>query len=358
MPSPVLLKDGGTARNVGLRLGLSLSLLTGRPLRLMGLVDDSLKPRPGLGPGGLTVATAASAVSKGRVKGELGSGELEFIPGGPPRPGDYHFDVAQLSPSPAPYEPILEMLALPLSVAAGASSLILRGASHSAVAPISEEISAVLLPNWQALGLEMSYSEIAPGFFPMGNGEAEVTVRPAKALRPLKAEEAFRPRRVGVEVVSSQLPVHMAEQALQGALDRLSLHGLEATGNLRRARGGKGQALLVWASDGLLRVGFATLGKRGARPEALALEAVEALMHFLHSNAALPTGLAARLLLTLACASGQSVFTASGPPKPLAAAANVINAFWPATVRLSSPRDSAPLEVRVSGRDWGRAAQV
>ncbi|MCF8032670.1 MAG: hypothetical protein K9K66_06805 [Desulfarculaceae bacterium] len=355
MPPLVVLREGGTARNVGLRLGLSLSLITGRGLSLQGLVDDSLKPRPGLGPGGLTLAMAASAVSKGRVKGEIGSGELEFMPGGLPQPGDYHFDVAQLQPSPAPYSPIFEMLTLPLAVAPGRSNVILRGASHSAIAPTSDEIASVLLPAMRALGMDLAYSEISPGFFPVGGGEAELTVRPATMLKALKAEDAFRPLRVGVEVMTSGLPVHMAEQAMQGAVDRLAIHGFEAVGNLRRARGGKGQALLVWASDGVLRVGFSTLGKRGERPEALALEAVEALMHFLKSGAALPSGQAARLLLSLACASGVSLFTASGPPKPLAAAAGVINTFWPGTVRLSQPRDLAPLEVRVSGRDWGRA---
>ncbi|MCB2228989.1 MAG: hypothetical protein KQH53_20105 [Desulfarculaceae bacterium] len=350
----VLLKEGGAARNVGLRLGLSLSLITGLGVKLMGLVDDSLKPRPGLGAGGLTVANAASAVSRGRLKAEIGSGELEFIPGGPPQAGEYHFDVAQLEPSFAPYTPILELLALPLAVAPGRSNVILRGASHAVGAPTSDEIASVLLPNLRALGLNLGYSEISPGFFPAGGGEAELTVRPAVVLQTIKAEEPFRALRVGVEMMTSDLPVHMAEQALQGAIDRLAIHGFEATGNLRRARGGKGQSLLVWASDGILRVGFSTLGKRGGRPEALALEAVEAMMHFLHSEAALPTGLAARMLLPLACASGLSLFTASGPPKPMAAAAGVINAFWPGTVRLFQPHPASPLEVRVTGRDWGR----
>ena len=353
LPPLVVLKDGGNARNIGLRLGLSLSLITGRGVLLSGLVDDSLKPRPGLGPGGMTLAMAASAVSRGRVKGEVGSGDLEFTPGGLPQAGDYHFDVAQVQPSPAPYTPLLEMLALPLAVASGRSNLILRGSSHAAGAPTSDEIASVLVPNWRTLGLSLTYGEISPGFFPMGGGEAEVTIRPATVLHSLKAEATFRPRQVGVEVVCSQLPVHMSEQAMQGALDRLELYGLPAEGKLRRARGGKGQALLVWASDGQLRVGFSTLGRRGSRPEALALEAVEALMHFLKSGSALPTGLAARILLSLACASGVSIFTASGPPKPLAAAAGVINNFWPGTVRLSQVRESDPVEVRVTGRDWG-----
>ncbi|MBU1274440.1 MAG: hypothetical protein KJ720_03620 [Proteobacteria bacterium] len=355
MLEAVEIKDGGAARNAGLRIGLALSLLTGRALRLGSLVDDSPRPRPGLGSGGLTLAVAASAVSRGRLQAEAGSPELSFIPGGPPRPGDYHLDVAHLEPSAAPFSPLLEMLILPLSMAGGTSGLILRGGSHVMGGPTSDEISMLLLPNWRTLGLNANYREIAPGFFPSGGGEAEVTIVGAGALNHIQAERAFEPRQVGVEVLCSSLPVHLAEQSMQGALDRLALHGLKAEGNLRRAKGGKGQALLVWASDGHLRIGFSTLGKRGSRPEALALEAVEAMTHFLKSKAGLPSGLAARLLLPLACAGGISNFTVSGPPKPLQAAVRVIEAFWPGTVRLSSPRDEALLEVRVIGRDWGRA---
>ncbi|MCB2191420.1 MAG: hypothetical protein KQI62_07640 [Deltaproteobacteria bacterium] len=355
MLDTVEIRDGGNARNAGLRIGLALSLITGRPLRVGGLVDDSPRPRPGLGPGGLTLAVAASAVSRGRLQAAAGTPELTLTPGGPPQPGDYHLDVAHLEPSSAPFSSILEMLILPLSMTGGTSGLILRGGSHVMGGPTSDEISKVLLPNWRALGLNANYREIAPGFFPGGGGEAEATVVDAGgALTHIRAEEPFQPREVGVEVLCSNLPVHLAEQAMQGALDRLSLHGLEGQGNLRRAKGGKGQALLVWAGDGRLRIGFSTLGKRGSRPEALALEAVEALTHFLKSQAGLPSALAARLLLTLACAKGISRFTVSGPPKPLQAAMKTINAFWPGTVRLSSPRDEALLEVKVIGRDWGR----
>ncbi len=354
MQDLVEIRDGGSARNAGLRIGLALSLLTGRGLRVGSLVDDSPRPRPGLGPGGLTLAVAASAVSRGRLQAEAGSPELTFTPGGPPRPGDYHLDVAHLEPSAAPFSPVLEMLLLPLSAAGASSGLILRGGSHVTGGLTSDEIASVLVPNWRALGLNVSYREIAPGFFPSGGGEAEVAVVESGTLGHVRAEEPFTPREVGVEVVCSNLPVHLAEQAMQGALDRLALHGLQAKGNLRRAKGGKGQALLVWAGDGHLRIGFSTLGKRGGRPEALALEAVEALTHFLKSKAGLPSTLAARLLLPLACASGISRFTVSGPPKPLQAAMRVIEAFWPGTVRLSSPRDEALLEVKVIGRDWGR----
>lgn len=353
MPFPVYIAYAGLGRNAGLRLGLALSLLSGRALRLSGLVDDQPRPRAGLGPGGLTAAMAAARISQGRFQGELGAGDLEFIPGRV-QPGDYAFDLAHLKPSAAPLSLVLETLLLPLAAAPGPSGLILRGGSHVPGGPTSDELAQVLIPNWQALGLKLTYSEIAPGFFPVGGGEAETHVQPAGHLEAWQAEGPFLVRQVGVEVLIAGLPLHLAEQTLRGALERLQVHGLSAQGNIRRARSGRGQALLVWAGDGRLRVGFTALGRRGGRPEALAVEAVEALSGFLHSGAALPAEAASRLLLPLACAQGVSRLVVSHLSRGLKAAAETIEAFWPGTVRFGQGRPNEPLGLRVQGRDWGR----
>ncbi len=354
MASLVHLKNAGLSRNSGLRLGLALSLLSGRPVRFAGLVDDQPRPTGGLGPGGLGAARAAAIVSQGAFQGGLGEGELEFSPG-LTQAGDYSFDLARDKPSPAPFSLLLETLLLPLSAAGGQSSLVLRGGSHVPGGPTSDELSKVLAPNWQAMGLNLTYTEISPGFFPHGGGEAEARIQPPGALKRLKAERAFEPRRVGVEVVNSGLPVHLAEQALSAALERLEMHGLAARGEIRRPLGGKGQALLIWAGDGSLRVGFTALGRRGQRPDAVALEGVEALLGFLRHGAYLPPGLAARLLLTMACAQGASGFTISSATRGFKAAATTINAFWPGTVRWDDSKRNQPVVVSVEGRDWGRA---
>lgn len=53
MQDMVEIKDGGAARNAGLRIGLALSLITGRPTRLGGLVDDAPVPGRAWAPAGL-----------------------------------------------------------------------------------------------------------------------------------------------------------------------------------------------------------------------------------------------------------------------------------------------------------------
>jgi len=170
------------------------------------------------------------------------------------------------------------------------------------------------------------------------------------------AEGPFLPLQVGVEVVSSGLPVHLAEQALEGALARLDLHGHKPLTRLRRARGGAGLALLAWAQDRAgLRVGFNALGRRGGRPEALATQALGDLMAFLDSGAGLPASQAAGLLGPLACARGQSRLSVEFVSREMKAAMKAVETLWPGTVRLYEDPKGGPAQLRVTGRDLGRA---
>lgn len=356
LPNPVLLNEAGAGRNQALRTALSLCALADRALVCRGLLDDNPRPKPGLGPGHLTLAQAVAQVCGGRLSAELGDEELTLEPG-VPQAGDYDFDVSGQRQSAAPLSWLLETLLPPLAVAGGQSSLYLLGGTHVLGGATSDEIRQVMVPNWRLMGLEVAYTEVTPGFYPEGGGEAEARLEPCLALAPLVAEEAFAPARVGLEVLSSGLPVHLAEQALEGALARLELHGIKPQTRLRKARGGVGLALLVWAQgQNGLRVGFNALGRRGGRPEALATEAVEALVTFLKSGAGLPASLAARLLALLACARGHSRLSVEAASRELKAAVKAVEVLWPGCARLYENPQGGPVLVRVMGRDLGRTA--
>lgn len=351
---PVLIPNAGAGRNAGFKAGLALAALMGQAVHFTGLVDDNPRPRPGLGPGGITMAAAAGAVSGGRFQGGLGKSELLFTPGGLARPlaGDYQFDVARQQKSAAPVGNILEILALPLAAAGGESSLMLMGGTHVLGGLISDELAHVLVPNWRGLGMNLTYTEVSPGFFPSARGEAAASFGPGRQLAALQAEGPFVPREVGVEVLTSGLPLHLAEQALDGALGRLEVHGISARGRMRKARGGTGLALLVWAEGqggDAFRVGFAELGQRGGRPGSVATAAAEALVSFLHSGCGMPSSLAAALLPALAAAAGVSRLTVDRPSHALVAAARAVNACLPGCARLEQRRPDSPVEVRVSG---------
>ncbi len=352
--APILITNAGNGHNAGFRAALALAALSGRAAHFTGLVDDNPRPHPGIGPGGITAAAAAAAVSAGRFEGGVGKSELLFIPGGLPRPlaGDYQFDVARENKSAAPVGNILEVLALPLAATGADSTLTIMGGTHVLGGFTSDELNHVLTPNWRTLGMDLQYVEVSPGFFPRAKGEATITFGPGRQVRSLQAEGPFRLTEVGVEVLTSGLPLHLAEQALDGALGRLELHGIKAEGRMRKARGGTGLSLTVWAAGkgaDEYRVGFSALGQRGGRPGSVATEAAEALVSFLRSESGMPAHLAAGLIPALAAASGVSRLTVDHPSQAFIAAAKAIDAFLPGCIRLDQRIPQAPIEVRIAG---------
>lgn len=349
--NPVYLPRAGFGHNQGLRTALGLCALTGQSLSADELVDEGLRPRLGLGPGNLTAAKAAAEVCGGRLKAELGEPYLDFIPDRP-RAGDYFFDMSRLSTRASPVSLILETILLPLAAAGGPGRALLAGGTHVPGGFTSEEMALVLVPNLRKLGLKINYSEISPGFLPTGAGEAELQVNPGHDLRPLVAEEPFKPLEFGVEVTISGLPVHLAEQATESVQARLELHNLRAQSHIRRARGGTGMSLLVWAQGKTMRVGFPALGRQGGRPQALANSAVESLVEFLRSGASLPASLTAFLLAPLARASGTSRLTVDRSTAALKAAVQAVQTIYPGTVRFNQPSQGLPWELTIQGQGW------
>lgn len=350
MSDQIYLSNAGLGRNQAYRTALGLAASRGIAVRLGGLVDDGPKPKPGLGPGGFTAAVAAAAVCGGNFSLGREGAEIDFTPAGRPLGGDYAFDVARERPSPAGVSLVLEPLVPALCRADGPASLILSGGTHVPLCPTSDELRLVYVPTWRALGVDIEYTEITPGFMPHGSGEAEVRIKPASAIKPLQAETAFRPRRLGLELLTCGLPVHLAEQALEGARDRLALHHLKAETRLRRAQGQAGMGLLAWAQGEGYWVGFSALGRRGGRPEALANSACEALVNFLRSGAGLPSLMAARLLALLTLSGGISLLTVDHMSLPLKGALAAAQRLAPGAVRVNHPRREAPLEMRITGQ--------
>ena len=94
----MLVIDGSYGEGGGqiLRTALSLSVITGRPVKISRI--RAQRPNPGLAAQHLATVRAMKALSGAEVEGDsLSSQELEFHPQNAARPGRYHFDVAAVS---------------------------------------------------------------------------------------------------------------------------------------------------------------------------------------------------------------------------------------------------------------------
>ena len=356
--SNLVIKNAGAARNQALRSALALGAACGLRLNLRDIAGDDPRGGPGLGPGHLTAAAAAAKVCGGAFKGGIGVAEMEFLPG-EPQTGEYAFDVALHQRSAAPLAWVLETVLPALARAGGQSQLMLQGGTHVLGGASSQYISRVLAPAWGLMGVRSSYTEIVPGFHPEGGGEAEVTVAGQGHLDSLQAEKGFDALMVGVDVVICGLPVHLAEQALEGAVGRLELHGFKPQDSLRRPKSaGRGLALTVWAHDARgLGVGFSQVGRRGGQPRALGLETAESLVSFLHTGAGLPGDLAAILAAPLACARGTSRLSLDRITPALRAALRVVESALPGSARLVERPGGGLAELTLNGADWDLSAR-
>ena len=97
MTDTVLL-DGSYGEGGGqmVRTALSLSALTGRPLRMENV--RLRRSKPGLRPHHLAALRAMARICDARLSGdEVGSRSFTFEPSAPPRAGEYVFDITQMA---------------------------------------------------------------------------------------------------------------------------------------------------------------------------------------------------------------------------------------------------------------------
>ncbi len=347
----VFVSRAGGGRNQGMRCALCLSALTGEPVKMAGLVGEGVRPRPGLALGAQSAVEALARIIDGRVELNADATELFFEPGAAPPGGSYEISLNQDPRLAVPLSDLVEILAPTLARAQGDTQVFMEGATHIPAGLSGGVLKLAHIPNLKSGGLLSHYLEITPGFLPSGRGEAELSMAPSLGLRPINAVAPFKPWEVRIEVLLSGLPVHLGEQAMQAANDRLKLHNLKARGNIRRASAASGMALTLAARSDELTMAFASLGRRGGRPEALAVTAVEQLMAFLKSGAAVHSRLAAPLIPLMAAAPGVSRITVENLSPGLRAALLAVEAFFPGSTRADLPGQGEPARIVIRGQD-------
>jgi RNA 3'-terminal phosphate cyclase (ATP) len=151
-----LIIDGSHGEGGGqiLRSMLSLAVIAGRPVRIENLRAN--RKKPGLVAQHLASVRAAAMLCDAEVKGaELGSQMLQFIPRKPVRASDYFLDVAQAREggSAGAVMLVLQTLLLPLALAEGDSTVILRGGTHVDMSPSYDYVHDVWLPTLACMGV-------------------------------------------------------------------------------------------------------------------------------------------------------------------------------------------------------------
>lgn len=319
MHNSLVFIDGSYGEGGGqvLRTSLTLSILTGRPLRIEHIRAG--RAEPGLRPQHLTAVQAAAAICGAHVEGAaLGSQTLTFAPGGPARPGHYTFDVTEAARggSAGSVGLVLQTVLLPLALVRGESHLTLRGGTHVPWAPSVFYLEHVFLPQLTLMGVQARIELKQWGFYPAGGGEIAVHIEGREGpLRPLHLVERGPFQRIWGIATVMNLPAHIPQRMADRARKMLVEAGLPAhqvkLEPQRLSGAGPGAGIFLCAFYAGTRAGFTAYGRKGLPAERVAEEACEQFLRYHQTSAPADPHLADQLVLPAALADGESrVYTA------------------------------------------------
>jgi RNA 3'-terminal phosphate cyclase (ATP) len=343
----ILTIDGAHGEGGGqiLRTALAFSMLTLRPFRIVNI--RARRRNPGLLPQHLSATRAAAAITIANVSGDqLASSELTFAPSRPPQPGSYLFDVAEIAGhgSAGSAILILQTILVPLTLAQGPSTIIVRGGTHLEWAPAYDDFAQEYLPALGRMGLRAEAELLNWGWYPAGGGEVRCSLAGAHNSaphgaclpRPLEAVERGPLLRITGRAVAANLPSNICQRMCDRARIVLSDLGVPLHIEALRVRAvcpGAGIFLLTEYGESMA-ASFSAHGRQGKPSETVANEAVAALREHHVSGAAVELHLADQLLVPLAIAARPSHFTTSRPTAHLATNAWTVEQFGVAKITI------------------------
>lgn len=209
--------DGSMGEGGGqvLRSTLTMSILTSQGFTIQNI--RAQRQKPGLMAQHLKAVDAAAAVSRAAVDGaRLGSSHLEFYPG-EIRAGRYQFDIGTAGATSL----VLQTIAIPLSFAGSASSVIITGGTHVPWSPCFYYLDLQWRYWLERIGFNLDLTLDLAGFYPQGGGRISCVIRPANPLVGLQlAHPGGFVRLSGISAVAGLDPA-IADRQKRQAFGRL-----------------------------------------------------------------------------------------------------------------------------------------
>jgi RNA 3'-terminal phosphate cyclase (ATP) len=292
--------DGSRGEGGGqvLRTSLTLSLLSGEPLKIVSIRAG--RRRPGLLRQHLCAVKLAAEVSDAELEGaEAGSRELTFKPRAL-KAGDYHCTVGTAGSATLVLQTVLPALLL----AKGRSTLLLEGGTHNPLAPPFDFLARAFLPLLNRMGARIETTLERHGFYPAGGGRMRVTLEPCDGLQPLDLRQRGEVRSCSATALIAALPAAIGHRELSELKQKLGwpMEQLKLV-ELDRSCGPGNVLSAVVESEHVTEV-FTAFGEKGVRAEQVAESVANRVREYLAAGVPVGAQLADQLLLPLALARG------------------------------------------------------
>jgi RNA 3'-phosphate cyclase len=304
--------DGSQKSGSGtiLRLSIALAAITKQPLHIYNIRQN--RPQPGLKHQHLEAVLTAAKLCNAKVQGAtLGSRELWFTPK-QIKGGNIEAEIET-----AGSIPMLLMATLPVCLFADnpVHLHVAKGGTDTTHAPTINYMREVLLPALKQMGVDAAITVQKYGYYPKGMGEATMTTKPNRALKPIQVEIFGKLKSIkGVSVCTFLAHKQVADRQAKAAEEQLSQKGYNATIQIVNDQSNpfqKGSSVALWAeTDSGVIIGADAIGELGKTSEAVGKEAAEKLITELSVEPTVDVYLADMLIPYMALAQGKSVFLA------------------------------------------------
>ena len=327
--------DGSFGEGGGqiLRTSLGLSLVTGKPFRIVKIRAG--RKQPGLLRQHLTAVTAAARVGCAEVTGaSIGSTELTFSP---QRilSGNYQFAVGTAGSATL----VLQTVLPALLVADAPSTLTLEGGTHNPFAPPFDFLARSFLPLINLMGASVAAELERPGFYPAGGGKFQVTITPSGGrLQPLDLIERGDILNRQARAIVANLPIHIARRELSVIASKMSWKEPWLEAETVDNSAGPGNIVMIEIASSHVTEIFTGFGQRGLRAEAVAEQAVKGARQYLKTSAFAGEHLADQLVVPLAIAGGGS-FTAVRLSRHMTTNVEIVRSFLDIAVETTMLED-------------------
>ena len=291
--------DGSQGEGGGqiLRSSLALSLVTGRPIRLLNI--RAKRDKSGLLREHLAAVRAAKEVGDAEVEGDvMGSQSLTFRPTAV-RPGKYTFSVGTAGSATL----VLQTVLPALLIADASSEIAVEGGTHNPWAPPYDFLAQAFFPVINRMGPRVTASLERYGFYPAGGGRFSVSIQPTNELKGFELLKRGEIKRRSVTALVANLSPNIGKREVDAAASRLGWPPGSFRVDATVESAGPGNVVLVEIDSEQVCEVFTGFGRMGATAEQVASEVVEEVRRYLAG--AVPVGpyLADQLLLPLGIAA-------------------------------------------------------